>query len=172
MIENYSHLYCRSVVSKFAVPTFSAVLPSIHAEHSVLCRSLGAVQERCSRVIAGQAAQIAQLQAQVLRLHAQAVRLQTQLAWAAEDRVLAACEPLSPHPARPLAVHPLASAARASFHPEWRETNRVICQVACLSHGAFWRDGQDQCRRSGQACTALGSVERMPDARTAGVAKN
>ncbi len=135
--------------------TTPAVLPSVYSEHSVLCRSLGAVQERCSRIMAGQAAEIAQLQAQVLRLHAQTVRLQTYLAWAVEDRTLAAPQALASRPAQTLAVHPVASAARASFNAEWVETNRVICQVACLTHGGFWRDELDQCRRSGNACTAL-----------------
>lgn len=130
----------------------SAVPSSIHTEHAVLCRSLGAAQQRCSRVMAEQAAQIKQLEAQLLRLRARMVSLQSEGA-----RAVPQVRP--PLAAKALAVHPLASAARASFHAEWAETNEVICQVACLSHGAYWRDSQSQCRRSGEACTALTGAE-------------
>lgn len=67
-------------------------------------------------------------------------------------------------PAAPLRVLPVVSAARMiaghrTFDPSLSDANRIICQVGCLSHGAYWRD-QDLCRRSGALCV-------MPDAPSA-----
>jgi hypothetical protein len=50
-----------------------------HTEHAVLCRAFGEVQERCSRVMAQQQAEIERLEAQVLRLRAALVVRET--AW-------------------------------------------------------------------------------------------
>lgn len=146
------------------MPLSVFTLPSVHTEHAVLCRSLGDVQARCSRIIGEQRAEIDALQVQVMRLRAQLVLVETRLAWApvsGSSQHAAAALTAAPNP---LAAHPLASAARAHFQVEWTETNEVICQVACLSHGAYWRDAQDQCLRSGQQCvvtTAAKAAKRV-----------
>ena len=53
--------------------TYCLLADSLPAEHRALCLEYAAVQERCSRVMAQQRAEIAQLQAQVLRLRAAAI---------------------------------------------------------------------------------------------------
>ncbi|WP_170094645.1 hypothetical protein [Simplicispira suum] len=49
-------------------------------EHVALCRAYGAVQERCSRVMAQQQAQVARLEREVLRLRAAVMVRDTALA--------------------------------------------------------------------------------------------
>ena len=56
-------------------------------EHQVLVTYYGQVQNRCSALIAGQAAEISRLQAQVVRLRAAAMVRDTALAWEREDRL-------------------------------------------------------------------------------------
>lgn len=123
-------------------------LGSIHTEHAVLCRNLGAVQERCSRIFAEQSARIAVLQAQVFQLRAQAMLLTTQLAWPVDTSL-------------PLLHHPVAKAPQAAFRPGWTETNEVLCRVACLSHGGFWLGAGDQCLRSASACAVRVADEAL-----------
>ena len=55
-------------------------------EHVALCRAYGAVQERCSRVMAEQQADIARLESEVMRLRAAVVVRDTALALAREQR--------------------------------------------------------------------------------------
>ncbi|RRH88442.1 DUF2325 domain-containing protein [Variovorax beijingensis] len=54
-------------------------------EHAVLLRAYARVQERCSRVMAGQAARIAQLEAQVVRLHGALVARDSAIAIVREE---------------------------------------------------------------------------------------
>lgn len=54
-------------------------------EHGVLSRELGRVQERCSRVIAEQSAEIERLKAQLLRQRAVAIAKDTRIAFLAQD---------------------------------------------------------------------------------------
>lgn len=49
-------------------------------EHVVLCRAYGAVQERCSRIMGQQQAEIGRLQAEVVRLRAAVIVRDTALA--------------------------------------------------------------------------------------------
>lgn len=58
---------------------------SLPAEHRALCLEYAAVQERCSKLIAQQRADIARLQAQVLQLRAAAIVQVSALAFARED---------------------------------------------------------------------------------------
>ncbi|CAN7559630.1 DUF2325 domain-containing protein [Polaromonas sp. LjRoot131] len=61
-------------------------LPGLDREHHALLAQYGEIQQRCSRVIAAQAAEIARLQAQAVRLRAAALLCDTALAWEREDR--------------------------------------------------------------------------------------
>ena len=103
------------------------------AEHSALCRAYGAVQERCSRVMAEQHAEIERLQAQALRLRAAVIVRETALALAREDHARLV--------ARLLGERDSAAVA----------ADLVICQTGCLGHDSYWRE-QDHCRRTGQHC--------------------
>lgn len=59
-------------------------------EYLVLCRQLAKVQERCSAVMAEQAARTERLEREVLRLRARLVRQTTEQAWAREDAAVPA----------------------------------------------------------------------------------
>ena len=129
-------------------------------EHIALCRTYAEAQQRCSRHMAAQRAELVQLQAQAVRLRSQVLVLTTALAWARADRVAAqlagsqdeVLEPVTrlvPPGRTPCQVTPLESSLA--------DANLVLCQVGCLSHGAYWRDEHDQCRRSGQTCVLVES---------------
>lgn len=120
---------------------------AVCTEHAVLCRNLGAVQERCSRIFAEQSARIAALETTLMRLRARAIVLETELAWATEAGVQLA---------NSLIAMP---ATQAFFRAQWSETNEVLCQVACLSQGNFWLDGAGLCRRSGCSCVVRTAEE-------------
>lgn len=108
----------------------------VHApfdEHLVLCRAYGAVQERCSQLLAQQRAEIERLQAQAVRLRAAVIVRETTLALAREDHAR-------------LVARLMGEADRGAL-----AADLVICQTGCLGHGDYWRD-QDRCRRTGQGC--------------------
>lgn len=143
---------------------------SLLNEHIALCRTYAEAQVRCSRHIAAQRAELAQLQAQAVRLYSQVLVLTTALAWARADHVarqpavaqeetLEPVTSLSPPGRTPCQVTPLESSLA--------DANLVICQVGCLSHGAYWRDKHDQCRRSGQTCVLVQSDSVLNAARQA-----
>jgi len=102
-------------------------------EHLAVCRAYGAVQERCSRVMAQQRGEIERLQAQTMRLRAAVIVRETALACAREDHARLVAR---------LIGDAEGSAAAADL---------VICQTGCLGHGDYWRE-QDRCRRTGQGC--------------------
>jgi len=105
-------------------------------EHLSLCRAYGEVQERCTRVMAWQAAEIERLRAQNMRLQAALIVRETALAYAREDHERLVARLLQQRTPQALAV------------------DLVLCQTGCLGHGNFWREN-GQCRRSGQPCVVL-----------------
>ncbi|MDD2712299.1 MAG: hypothetical protein PHU77_05195 [Simplicispira sp.] len=127
--------------------TFCPLADTLLAEHLALCRAYAAAQERCSRLVAQQQADIAQLQAQVLRLRAAAIVQVSALAFVRADPA-----PLAPVnlPATPM------PGTLALLQASMAAADLVICQTGCLSHGAYWRDN-GHCRRTGQACALPGA---------------
>ena len=143
------------------MPFFCPLADTLPAEHRALCREYAAVQARCSQLIAQQRAEIEQLQAQVLRLRAQALMLTTALAWKRADCAvlhLTAAQEDVQAPVASLAQPERAPCPRTPLESSLAEANLVLCQVGCLSHGAYWRDAHDQCRRSGQTCVMVQSA--------------
>ena len=154
-------------------------------EHFALCRTYAEAQERCSRHMAAQRAEVARLQDEVLRLRAQTLVLATALDWAragtgADTGDGAVLLPLLPAAgavcdmegavgaAAEAAVPPArAPCQRVPLHSSLAEANLVVCQVGCLSHGAYWRDADDQCRRSGQTCVVVASANALQAAAVA-----
>lgn len=57
-------------------------MDSLPQEFMVLCRQWGEAQQRCSKLVAAQAAQLEALSAQVVRLRAAVIIRETRLAWA------------------------------------------------------------------------------------------
>lgn len=143
------------------MPTSCLVADHLFAEHRALCSEYAAVQERCSRVMAQQRAEIMQLQAQVLRLRAAAiVQVSTRAfvhackATSRSGKASAGQVPAPPSADRAQAA--AVPATRALLQASLAAADLVICQTGCLSHGAYWRDN-GHCRRSGSACV-------LPDA--------
>lgn len=116
------------------MPIFCPLADTLPAEHAALCREYAAVQERCSRVIALQRAEIERLQAQTVRLRAAVIVRDTALALVREDHARIV--------ARWKGERDSTAAAAA---------DQVICQTGCLGHGDYWRE-QDHCRRTGHSC--------------------
>lgn len=128
--ESNSHLYWLQ-----PAPSRMQTEP-VHApfdEHLALCRAYGAVQERCSRMLAEQRSEIERLQAQAVRLRAAAIVRETALALVREDHAR-------------LVARLMGEADRGAL-----AADLVICQTGCLGHGDYWRE-QDRCRRTGQGC--------------------
>ena len=97
---------------------------TVPQEHVVLCRAYGAAQERCSRIMAQQQAEIEGLQAQVLRLRAAVVVRDTALAMEREQAAQRTLEAAAPKAAQP---HPTALPLKARMRawqwlqPWWRQ---------------------------------------------------
>ena len=97
---------------------------TVPQEHVVLCRAYGAAQERCSRIMAQQQAEIEGLQAQVLRLRAAVVVRDTALAVERERAAQRTLEAAAPKAAQP---HPTALPLKARMRawqwlqPWWRQ---------------------------------------------------
>lgn len=146
-------------------PCTPATSPLLN-EHLALCRAYAQAQERCSRLMAAQRAEVARLQSEVLRLRAHTLVLTTALAWERADLATLAPE-LPPVAAGVRSAAAAAGSTARGVLPErtpcqrlplqssLAEANLVLCQVGCLSHGAYWRDANDQCRRSGQTCVVV-----------------
>lgn len=92
---------------------------TVPQEHVVLCRAYGAAQERCSRIMAQQQAEIDRLQAQVLRLRAAVVVRDTALAVERERAAQRTPKAAQPHPT----ALPLKARMRAWqwLQPWWRQ---------------------------------------------------
>ena len=151
---------------RFCTPADSPLLN----EHFALCRTYAEAQERCSRHMAAQRAEVARLQDDVLRLRGQALVLTTALAWERANHAarppVAAQEEVLPEPvAASLAPSERAPCQRTLLESSLADANLVLCQVGCLSHGAYWRDAHDQCRRSGQTCVLVESDSVLTAAR-------
>lgn len=102
-------------------------------EHLALCRTYGVVQERCSRMLTEQHAEIGRLQALSMRLRAAIIVRETALALAREDHAR------------------MVARLIGEGHGSATAADLVICQTGCLEHGNYWRE-QEQCRRTGQHC--------------------
>ncbi|MEZ5718540.1 MAG: hypothetical protein R3E55_08815 [Burkholderiaceae bacterium] len=101
---------------------------TVPQEHVVLCRAYGAAQERCSRIMAQQQAEIDRLQAQVLRLRAAVVVRDTALALERGRAAQRSLEAAAPKAAQTrTAALPLKARLRAWqwLQPWWRQGRAV-----------------------------------------------
>ena len=135
-------------------------------EHDVLLRAYAKAQDRCSRLLAEQAAEIVRLRAAVI------VR-DTALSMVRGERsVLCVGQP----DATSGLTRRLVKIAGGRFlHHQaddgaleagLREADMVICQTGCLSHDAYWRV-QDHCRRTGKPCVMVGIGGTGPESAEA-----
>lgn len=137
-------------------------------EHLALCRAYAEAQQRCSQHMAAQRAEVARLQSEVVRLRARALVLTAALALQGADQ--AAEHAHSPAATAALSEGVLRERApcqRLPLQSSLAEANLVLCQVGCLTHGAYWRGANDQCRRSGQTCVVVASASALQAAAVA-----
>ena len=152
-------------------------------EHVALCRTYAEAQERCSRLMAAQRAEVARLQDEVLRLRARTLVLTAALEWVRAGTgadtgavlpplpsvagVVCGMEAAADAAAEDVVLPARAPCQRLPLHSSLAEANLVVCQVGCLSHGAYWRTADDQCRRSGQTCVVVASANALQAAAEA-----
>lgn len=120
---------------------------SVVHEHAVLCRQLGGVQDRVTRLLREKEFALNALIREVVRLRGQLVVARTSLLWG----ITAAVAGL------PLQAR-ASSAAHARMGPaqDMEAARKVICQAGCTGHAHVWLAEDGQCRWSGRNCDAGG----------------
>ena len=116
---------------RFCTPADSPLLN----EHFALCRIYAEAQERCSRHMAAQRAEVARLQDDVLRLRGQALVLTTALAWERAD-----------HAARPPAFAQ-GKCCQNQWRRAWRRLSVRPASARCWK--AAWPKRTWRCARWG-----------------------
>ncbi len=104
-------------------------------EHAVLCRHLGGVQDRVSRLLQEKEVALNALTSEVVRLRGQLVVARTSLLWG-----------------MPVAVVSVTHRARVYLEA----ARKAICQTGCSGHAHPWLAEDGQCRRSGLVCDGGG----------------
>ena len=116
-------------------------------EHAVLCRHLGGVQDRVSRLLQEKEVALNALTSEVVRLRGQLVVARTSLLWGMPVAVVSVT-----HRARVSgAVHAQTGAAL-----DLEAARKAICQTGCSGHAHPWLAEDGQCRRSGLVCDGGG----------------
>lgn len=106
----------------------SAQPAGVVLEHAVLCRHLGGVQDRVSRLMQEKEVALNALTSEVVRLRGQLVVARTSMLWGMQTQSTQDLE-----------------AAR-----------KVICQTGCAGHAHPWLSEDGQCRWSGRVCDGGG----------------
>ena len=151
-------------------------------EYSALLMQYGRVQQRCTEALSKQARRIAVLEAELVRLRATRIIQDTTLAQQREaHEALIQAAPGLPRraaqnkrssapifwsqPPHRMALkqagaqhilHLDGSGAEndVALESSLAAADLVICQVACISHKAYWRV-QDHCKRTGKTCVLV-----------------
>lgn len=119
----------------------SAQTTGVVHEHAVLCRRLGGVQDRVSKLLQEKDRELQALAGEVVRLRGQLVIVRTHQLWGM---------------AAPLATIGRRSSARGAPREEFEAARKAICQVGCSGHAHHWLSDEGQCRWSGLTCDAGG----------------
>lgn len=125
----------------------SARQPGVVLEHAVLCRHLGGVQDRVSRLMQEKEVALSALTSEVVRLRGQLVVVRTSMLWG----VL----PPSENASRRKQTSATAP-VEAGLVPDMEAARKVICQTGCAGHAHPWLTTEGQCRRSGRMCDGGG----------------
>ena len=112
-------------------------------EHAVLCRHLGGVQDRVSRLMQEKEKALHALTSEVVRLRGQLVVARTTLLWGMNT-------PLASIPHRSRASH--AVHAQPGQAANLEAARKAICQTGCAGHAHPWLSDDGQCRWSGRVC--------------------
>lgn len=117
--------------------------PGVATEHAALCRHLGRVQDRMTRLLLEKELALRALSREVVRLRGQLIVARTTLLWGM---------------AMPVASVPLqaraSTAVRAPTGPaqDLEAARKVICQTGCAGHAHAWLAEDGQCRWIGRDC--------------------
>ncbi len=132
--------------------------PALAAEHAVLLRWVGRLQQRIDRLMTTAHAVIATQDAEILGLRGRLLVARTAALWGlAGTGVGTKTTGLT------------ASTARVTF---WRlgldagagvTAQTVICQTGCVGHAHHWLDATGQCWLDGQPCTTLAEGIRQSE---------
>lgn len=143
----------------------SGEVPGLVSEHHALMAEYGRAQARCSQMLLSQAGEIRRLEAQLMQLQDQMMQLR--IAVLLRDT---AHEWNSARRAHHLGGYPAKRAnggvaAQDDAHVAWPEADLVICQVGCVNHGNYWRDG-DNCSRTSRQCVLVGDEHALDGVRS------
>jgi hypothetical protein len=112
-------------------------------EHAVLCRHLGGVQDRVSRLMQEKERALNALSSEVVRLRGQLVVARTSLLWGMNLPVVSA-------PQRARASTPPQE--RTSPAQDLEAARKTICQTGCVGHAHPWLTSEGQCSWRGSVC--------------------
>lgn len=112
-------------------------------EHAVLCRHLGGVQDRMSRLMQEKEVALNALTSEVVRLRGQLVVTRTCLLWGMTVAGVNVTH-------RSRASHP--AHAQPGQEPNLDAARKAICQTGCSGHAHPWLAEDGQCRWSGRIC--------------------
>ncbi|MGJ7487648.1 DUF2325 domain-containing protein [Variovorax sp. LT2P21] len=133
-------------------------------ETTVLLRAYARAQERCSRLLADQAAQIVRLRAALIVRDSTLAMVRERSVLCVgrvEERSGMARRLVEITGGRYLHHDGQDDADAAALESSLRAADLVICQTGCLSHDAYWRV-QDHCRRTGKPCVMVGQDVAQP----------
>jgi hypothetical protein len=112
-------------------------------EHAVLCRHMGGVQDRVSRLMREKEVALSALTSEVVRLRGQLVVTRTTLLWGMNTPVASI-----PHRSRASSTVPSQSGTAQDLEA----ARKAICQTGCAGHAHPWLSDDGQCRWSGRVC--------------------
>lgn len=122
-------------------------LPGVLHEHAVLCRQMGGVQDRVSKLVQEKDMALRTLVGEVLRLRAQLVIARTCLLWGMS--LPTACTAQRTTTSGPVQL-------QAGPSPGMESARKAICRTGCTGHAHPWLTDEGQCRWSGRACDGSG----------------
>ena len=117
-------------------------------EHAVLCRHMGGVQDRVSRLMQEKEVALNALTSEVVRLRGQLVVARSSLLWAMTLPVVSVT-----HRARA----PSPVQAQVGPAQDLEAARKAICQTGCVGHAHPWLSDEGQCQRSGRVCDGGGA---------------
>ena len=139
-------------------------LDALMHEHLALLGCYAQAQSTATQAVHEYQTKVQSLERQLLMLRAKLIQRDTALLWEREARMALAAKlkwqtRSIPQPA-PVAESPFEHAstdmpvdadASAQLESTLQDADLVICQTACIGHGAYWRV-EEHCRRTGTPC--------------------
>lgn len=116
-------------------------------EHAVLCRHLGGIQDRVSRLMLEKEMALMALTCEVVQLRGNLMAARTCLLWGALPPPVRVSQRKRTSASVPVQTGPV---------PDMEVARKAICQTGCAGHAHPWLTAEGQCRWSGRACEGGG----------------